>query len=48
MNFTLCDLAKSLEQMARCNIVCFVKGGKNQRSVDFSMKLHKNTDYKFL
>lgn len=22
--------------------------GKNQRSVDFSMKLHNNTDYKFL
>ena len=31
MNFTLCDLAKSLEQMARCNIVCFCKGWEESK-----------------
>lgn len=39
MNFTLCDLAKSLEQMARCNIVCFCKGWQDSKECRFQYEL---------
>lgn len=39
MNFTLCDLAKSLERMARCNIVCFCKGWEDLKECRFQYEL---------
>lgn len=39
MNFTLCDLAKSLEQMARCNIVCFCKGWQESKECRFQHEI---------
>ena len=39
MNFSLCDLAKSLEHMARCNIVCFCKGWQDSKECRFQYEL---------
>lgn len=38
-NLLLCDLAKSLEHMARCNVVCFCKGWQESKECRFQYEI---------